>query len=69
MNWYTDAYPICNGTLHDDLIEDWVICFSCVRSFRQKEVSLDVSAAEDVFVDHGLIGTEAATECLATQAP
>jgi hypothetical protein len=41
MNWYTNACPICRGTLHDDLEDNgWLTCFSCARSFPTRDVHL-----------------------------
>jgi hypothetical protein len=41
MNWYSEACPVCQGDLHDD-IEDkgWVTCFACARSFGPEDPRL-----------------------------
>ena len=42
MNWYSNACPICRGTLHDDLEDKgWLTCFSCARSFNKADLSPD----------------------------
>jgi hypothetical protein len=54
MNWYTDACPVCLGTLHDDLEDKgWVTCFSCARSFAAQDVRLllDLNQAGTVEIE------------------